>query len=95
MPYFKIIILYLIFINILSLLFCIYDKLASKRGLPRIRESALLWLCVLGGSVVMLGAMKLIRHKTRHKKFMVGIPIIILLQIAVAIFLIFGIDKSL
>lgn len=84
---------YLIFINVLAVLFCVYDKFAAKNRLWRVSEAMLLWLSVLGGSVAMYATMKLIRHKTLHKKFMIGIPVIIVLQIVVVLFITFGIDK--
>ena len=84
---------YLIFINVLAVLFCVYDKFVAKKGLWRTSEATLLWLSVLGGSVAMYFTMKLIRHKTLHKKFMIGIPVIIVLQTALVLFLTFGIDK--
>lgn len=42
----------------------------------------LLYLCMLGGGVAMYCTMRIIHHKTRHNKFMVGIPVIIALQAA-------------
>ena len=74
---------YLITVSVISIIVCIYDKIASKR-LPkhRTRETTLLLLSAVGGSVAMLLTMLLIRHKTRHTKFMVGIPVIIVLQAA-------------
>ena len=79
-----IIICYLIIISAASIITCIYDKLASKHFTKhRTREASLILLCVLGGSVAMLVTMLIIRHKTRHSKFMIGIPLIILLQLAV------------
>lgn len=93
MPYINLFLYYLIFINVLSFLLCIYDKYAAKKGFRRISERTLMWSSVLGGSVVMFVTMRLIRHKTLHKKFMIGIPIIIFLQIAVVMFLRFTIDK--
>ena len=51
----------------------------------RTPEKTLLILSALGGSVAMLITMLLIRHKTKHVKFMLGIPIIIILQVALAI----------
>jgi len=51
----------------------------------RTRESTLLLLSALGGSVAMLATMLIIRHKTKHVKFMLGIPLIILLQAAAVI----------
>ncbi len=77
----KIALIYLAAISLISVIVCCYDKIAAKRRpAHRTPEATLLWLCVLGGSVAMLLTMLLIRHKTKHKKFMIGIPLIILLQ---------------
>lgn len=84
----KILIGYLIAISVISVVVCIYDKIAAKHNpRHRTRERTLLLLSAMGGSVAMLLTMLLIRHKTKHAKFMVGIPVIILLQ-AAAVFLI-------
>ena len=86
-------IMYLIFISSLAFVVTVYDKIASKK-LPehRTRESSLLIISALGGSLVMLLTMHLIRHKTKHLKFMIGIPVIILLQVlTVLILLHFGV----
>jgi len=84
---------YLVLINILAIAFCIYDKYAAKKRLWRISENTLIAVSILGGSVMMLLCMYLIRHKTKHKKFMLGIPIIIILQAVCIWFLSFAIDK--
>ena len=77
---------YLAVISLISIVVCIYDKIASKKAKRhRTREATLLGLSALGGSVAMFITMLLIRHKTRHAKFMVGIPVIIILQAAAAI----------
>ena len=66
------------------MLLCIYDKIAAKHNPKhRTRESTLLLLSALGGSVAMYLTMQLIRHKTKHIKFMLGIPLIIIVQIAI------------
>ena len=79
----EIILLYVAVMSIISAVVCIYDKIASKHLTKhRTRESSLLLLSAIGGSVVMYLTMQLIRHKTKHKKFMIGIPLIIILQIA-------------
>ena len=81
---YKALVIYLCAISLSSIIVCCYDKIAAKRNPQRrIRESTLLWLSALGGSVAMLVTMHLIRHKTKHKKFMIGIPVIIILQIAI------------
>lgn len=73
--------IYLIFINILALIFTVSDKHRAIRHKRRISEFTLMLISVLGGSVTMLVTMLVIRHKTRHIKFMLGIPLIILIQL--------------
>ena len=75
--------IYTAVISLVSVIVCVYDKIAAKKfPKHRTRESSLLILSALGGSVAMLVTMLLIRHKTRHVKFMLGIPFIIVLQVA-------------
>ncbi len=81
---FKIFVAYIAIISLISVIICIYDKVISKKNKVQLRipESVLLILSALGGSVAMLLTMLVIRHKTKHIKFMLGIPIIIVLQAA-------------
>ncbi len=82
----KILIAYLLAISIISVVVCIYDKIAAKHNPKhRTREATLLLLSALGGSVAMFVTMQLIRHKTKHVKFMLGIPLIIIVQAAIAV----------
>lgn len=73
-------------ISLIAIVITVYDKIAAKL-LPRHRipEAALITLSLLGGSVAMLITMLIIRHKTLHKKFMVGIPVIIGLQLGITV----------
>ncbi len=81
-----ILLMYVAIISLVAVIVCIYDKIASKHFTKhRTRESSLLLLSALGGSVAMYLTMQLIRHKTKHAKFMVGIPAIIILQIALLV----------
>lgn len=74
--------LYFVFVSIISVFLVIYDKIASKKfKRKRIRESILLLFAFIGGAFFMYIFMKLIHHKTRHKKFMIGLPIFILLHV--------------
>ena len=73
---------YLVFINILSFLLYGIDKWKARRGKWRIPEETLIWLAVVGGSMGALLGMYLFRHKTKHKKFTVGVPVILLVQFA-------------
>lgn len=80
---------YLLIISIISVCVTVYDKWAAKkRPKERTRESTLLLLSALGGSVAMLLTMYSIRHKTKHMKFMIGIPLIIAVQVAAIVALI-------
>lgn len=88
----KIIIIYLVSINVATFFTFGLDKLKAKRAKWRIREAALLILAILGGSVGAWLGMKVWHHKTMHKKFKYGIPLILLVQIAL-IFLVFLIYK--
>ena len=76
---------YLAIISLISIIVCFYDKKISKKNKVELRipEKTLLILSALGGSVAMLITILLIRHKTKHFKFMVGIPVIIIAQIAI------------
>ena len=89
-PILSIFVVYIAVISIFSVVMCIYDKIISKRNRValRVSEKALLIISALGGSVAMLITMLLIRHKTKHLKFMLGIPIMIAVQAAV-VFLLF------
>ena len=67
----------------------VYDKAAAKTKKRRIPEATLMLLGAAGGAMPMFITMKIIRHKTRHKKFMLGLPLLILLQaVIVAIIII-------
>ena len=76
---------YLMIINLISIIVCVLDKYSAKVGGRRVPEKTLFVLCLLGGSVGMYLTMRLIRHKTLHKRFMIGIPIIIIFQLAVSV----------
>ena len=81
---------YVLIISVVAVCVTVYDKWAAKkRPKERTRESTLLLLSALGGSVAMLLTMLAIRHKTKHIKFMIGIPLIIILQIALIAALVF------
>ena len=77
---------YIAAISIVAIFVTIIDKRAAKRSSNRISERALILVSVFGGSVSMLLTMRLIRHKTKHAKFMIGIPVVIILQIAAVLF---------
>ncbi len=69
-------------VSLIAIILTVSDKVKAKKGAWRVPEATLITTSLLGGSVLMYLTMRLIRHKTRHAKFMVGLPIIIVLQIA-------------
>ena len=81
----KYLILYLLIINAVSFCFMLVDKGKAKKNKWRIRESTLIGSAVMGGSIGALLGMYTFRHKTKHVKFTIGIPLILALQIIAAV----------
>ena len=74
-------------LNVITFLIYAIDKWKAKKNRWRIPESILLLLAVLGGSIGALMGMKIWHHKTMHKKFKYGIPLIMILQIGMLLYL--------
>ena len=89
----KYILIYLGIISLVSVIVCVADKLRARKGKWRVRESTLFLLSFLGGSLAMYITMLTIRHKTLHKRFMIGLPLIIIIQAAVLITIYFKIPS--
>lgn len=82
----KLILLYLLIVNAVSFLLMLVDKQKARRKLWRIPESTLFLMAAMGGSIGALAGMYTFRHKTRHLKFTLGVPAILVAQI-LAVFL--------
>ena len=78
-------IVYLLLINAASFLLMLTDKRRAVKKRWRIPEARLMLSAVLGGSIGALVGMYLFRHKTRHLKFTLGIPAILLIQIVLGV----------
>ena len=78
---------YLLAINVATFLVYGIDKHKAKHAKLRISEATLLLLAAVGGSIGAWLGMKVWHHKTLHKKFRYGVPLIILLQIALIAYL--------
>lgn len=78
--------IYLIIVNVISLLLMHRDKQLAIQHRRRIPEITLVGLAVMGGSLGILAGMYIFRHKTRHLRFKAGIPLIISLQLAICFF---------
>ena len=90
-PILAVVIAYIAIISLISVVVCIYDKKISKKNRVELRipEKTLLMLSALGGSVAMFITMQLVRHKTKHIKFMLGIPLIMIIQAAIIFALVY------
>lgn len=81
----EVVLIYLLTVNAIGFLLMTVDKYKAKKNLWRIPESTLMTVALIGGSIGSLVGMYTVRHKTKHLKFTVGIPVILVLQIAAAI----------
>ena len=79
---------YFIGINVLTFLLYGIDKWKAQRGKWRIPEDTLIWLAIVGGSIGALLGMYLFHHKTKHRKFALGVPAIFLVQVLLIYFFI-------
>lgn len=84
---------YLIIINAAGFLFMLIDKRKAQKDLWRIPERTLLGIALFGGSLGTLLGMNLFRHKTKHVKFRIGVPLILSVQILLAVFIFIWIQK--
>ena len=78
---------YLVAVNVVTFLVYGIDKFKAKRGKWRISEFTLLILAIIGGSIGAWLGMKVWHHKTMHKKFKYGLPLILMAQIALVCYL--------
>ena len=83
----KIILVYLLAVNIATFFLYGIDKYKAKKGKWRISEATLLTMAAIGGSIGAWAGMRIWHHKTMHKKFKYGIPLIIILQVALVAYL--------
>lgn len=73
---------YLLLINAVGFLFMLIDKHKAKKDAWRIPEATLMGIAAIGGSLGSLIGMYQFRHKTKHKKFTIGIPTLLILHTA-------------
>ena len=78
---------YLIAVNVLAFSLMGADKSKARRGAWRIPEKVLFLAAIIGGSVGALLGMFTFRHKTKHLRFVLGLPVILLLQLTAALLL--------
>lgn len=85
--------IYFLVISFYSAVLTCSDKRLAKKGGRRVPEKKLFGAALLGGALSMYITMRIIRHKTLHKRFMIGLPVIILLQTAAVVFAVIKILK--
>ena len=78
----KLIVLYLLIVNALGFLLMLTDKRKAQKNLWRIPESTLFLMAAIGGSIGSIAGMYKFRHKTKHWQFVIGMPAILILQMA-------------
>ncbi len=91
MPWFvNLLIVYFVAISLAAVVMTLIDKSAAKKGAWRIPEATLMTVGLFGGALAMYITMQGIRHKTKHMKFMVGLPLEIALHAAVVFLILFS-----
>ena len=88
-----VILAYFITVNVLGLVLFGIDKWKAKHDKWRISEATLLSLTAIGGSIGAWVGMKVWHHKTMHKKFKYGIPLVIVLQFALLLFTLYWLNS--
>ncbi len=85
----KNIIIYILLINLIGFFAMLIDKKKAQKGKWRIPEKTLLIITLLGGGVGTILGMYMFRHKTKKLKFTIGFPVILILEIILAVYFIF------
>ena len=82
-----IIFIYILIINAVAFLLMLIDKYKAKKNLWRIPEATLMGVAAIGGSLGAILGMRLVRHKIKHLKFSLGLPVLLALHILLGILL--------
>lgn len=83
----ELILIYLLIVNAIGFLLMLVDKQKAKKNLWRIPERTLFLTALIGGSIGCIAGMYTFRHKTKHWTFQLGMPAILIAQIAAAVFM--------
>ena len=84
----KLLAYYIVFINLLGIILMFLDKRKAVKNRWRISENTLMFTALIGGSLGCLIGMYIFRHKTKHKKFTIGIPVLLIVNILCIIMII-------
>ncbi len=80
-----IILVYLLIVNVIGFVLMFVDKKRAKNNQWRIKEATLFLSAAIGGSIGSMLGMKVFRHKTKHLSFLIGMPAIFIVQVALVI----------
>lgn len=80
--------IYLFIINAIGFILMLVDKIKARKNLWRIPEKVLFLSAIIGGSIGSLLGMYVFRHKTKHFSFILGMPLILAIQIVLAVIII-------
>lgn len=89
MEWWQILLVYLLMINVVGFLLMGIDKLRAKKQVWRVPEKTLFLMALIGGSIGTNVGMYVFRHKTKHWYFVIGMPLILIVQIALVVWLAF------
>lgn len=81
----KYFVVYILIISLAAIIITVSDKSRAKKHKRRVPEKTLFITAALGGAAAMYLTMLNIRHKTKHKRFMIGLPLILFAQIGIAV----------
>ena len=84
---YSILLIYLLTVNAAGFLLMLVDKIKAKKNLWRIKEATLFLVAAIGGSIGSIAGMYTFRHKTKHIKFTLGMPLILAAQIVLVVLL--------
>ena len=80
---------YFIIINIIAFILMYIDKVKAIKHQWRIQESTLIGFAIFGGSIGSFLGMKIFKHKTKHPKFYIGLPVILIIQVLLSYYIYF------
>lgn len=81
--------IFFMIINVIAFIIVARDKMKARKKLWRTPEKVIFMLALVGGSLGVYLSMLFFRHKTKHKKFMIGIPLILILQLVIVCLILF------
>lgn len=84
---------YLLLINAAGLIIMLVDKRKAIKNRWRIPERTMIVLAIIGGSLGIYAGMQLFRHKTKHAKFYIGVPLILAVQVIITLYLFLWMQK--